>query len=291
MTGVAEPLGLPAEFGGPVTDGDNPLDEAGVFVPTSDVLPPDEFPQFASHEAASTRRRAGRSRRSRVSDTPASLHADDSYTRLTRTVDLSRRAATAAAAVPALLIIEAAYDHVIVEARTVGGDDWTTLPELEAAPRPTSPAECERRASCSSPPVPAALPRRCRLHDAGTSGDWNAFTGETGGWQRSRSTCPRTPGAGRAVDHLRERPDHRRRRRVRRRHPRGGGRRRRSRPTGSRARRALGRDRPARGQPANADEWQIGEQLVNAYAATSTEDTLLLGFGLEQLDCDASGPS
>ena len=43
---------------------------------------------------------------------------------------------------------------------------------------------------------------------------------------------------------------------------------------------------PAGSPPANA-EWEFGEQLVNFFAGTSTEDTLLLGFGLEQLSTDA----
>jgi hypothetical protein len=39
--------------------------------------------------------------------------------------------------------------------------------------------------------------------------------------------------------------------------------------------------RPA-GSPATAGRWVITEQL-NVFGGTSTEDTLLLGFGLEQL--------
>ena len=48
---------------------DNPLDEAGVFQPTSEVLPPDEFPQFTSWGSAEYQPsraqpvRAGRGRR------------------------------------------------------------------------------------------------------------------------------------------------------------------------------------------------------------------------------------
>ena len=59
-------------------------------------------------------------------------------------------------------------------------------------------------------------------------------------------------------------------------------------PTASRAQTsswtAAARPRAARRTRRN---WQIGESLVNCYAATSTEDTLLLGFGLEQLSSDA----
>ena len=41
------------------------------------------------------------------------------------------------------------------------------------------------------------------------------------------------------------------------------------------------------GSPPNSGNWQIGERLLDFYAGTSTEDTLLLGFGLEHLSTDA----
>ena len=51
-TGVGDPVdGWQATFGGPVVTGDNPLNQAGLFQPTSDVLPVGQFPQFASHGA------------------------------------------------------------------------------------------------------------------------------------------------------------------------------------------------------------------------------------------------
>ena len=57
-----------------------------MFQPTSDVLPPDEFPQFASQGVAEyVDAGATRSRRSRATGTPARVHADDCYMRLTRT--------------------------------------------------------------------------------------------------------------------------------------------------------------------------------------------------------------
>ena len=44
---------------------------------------------------------------------------------------------------------------------------------------------------------------------------------------------------------------------------------------------------PPAGSPPNARNWQIGDRLVNFFAGTSTQDSLLLGFGLEQLATDA----
>ncbi len=40
---------------------------------------------------------------------------------------------------------------------------------------------------------------------------------------------------------------------------------------------------PPQGSPGNEAAWEIGPKLINFYAGTSTRDTLLLGFGVEQL--------
>ena len=135
---------LTGALGGPVVEGDNPLDEAGFFQPTSDVLPPAQFPQFTSQGAAEYqaggsnpfapvegRRYAG------------AVHADDSYMRLTKTVDLTGSRA-AQLQFQLSLNSEAAYDHFIVEAHTVGQDNWTTLPELGGATTTDPPARVQR---------------------------------------------------------------------------------------------------------------------------------------------------
>ena len=41
------------------------------------------------------------------------------------------------------------------------------------------------------------------------------------------------------------------------------------------------------GSPESAGNWVVGEQPIGLTAGTATEDTLLLGFGLEQLATDA----
>ena len=48
------------------------------------------------------------------------------------------------------------------------------------------------------------------------------------------------------------------------------------------------RRRPAGGSPPNQGNWKIGEKLINAFGGVSTKDSLLLGFGLEQLSDDAA---
>ncbi len=84
--GTGDPItGFEGSFGGPATV-DNPLDEAGVFQATSNVLPPDEFPQFDSHEAAVYPIQGGPFAPVEGTRFAGVLHADDSYARLTRDV-------------------------------------------------------------------------------------------------------------------------------------------------------------------------------------------------------------
>ena len=156
---------LPGKLGGPVVEGDNPLDEAGSFQPTSEVLPADEFPQFSSQAAAEYTLGEGSPFAPVEGDRYAgALHADSSYMRLTKTVDLA--AATSAQLQFQLSInTEPSYDNVIVEAHTVGQDNWTTLPELNGGTQTDPPAECtDDGLPAGAASVPAPLPRRRRLH-------------------------------------------------------------------------------------------------------------------------------
>jgi hypothetical protein len=81
--------GVDATFGGAALSS-NPLDEAGTFAVTSDVLPVEQFPQFAS-EAAGTYRGSSDGAFDPVEGSwyVGLSHSDDSFTRLTRTIDLS----------------------------------------------------------------------------------------------------------------------------------------------------------------------------------------------------------
>ncbi|NUU22107.1 MAG: zinc carboxypeptidase [Streptomycetaceae bacterium] len=165
----------------------NPVNEAGGFLTTSTVLPPAQFPQFASTPAAEY---AG------VPSGPftpiegtkyvAGPHQDDSYMRLTRTIDLTSVTAADAAKLTAQLSydVEQGYDNVIVEAHTVGQDDWTTLPDLNGHSSSAVPAECEAGFYLKDHPFLAHyLTTTNPCTPTGTTGQWNAFTGNSGGWQ------------------------------------------------------------------------------------------------------------
>jgi Zinc carboxypeptidase/Immune inhibitor A peptidase M6 len=289
VAGIADPIeGFAGTFGGAGATPDNPLDEAGVFQPTSEVLPPDEFPQFTSWGSAEYPQAPGSPYAPVEGEQYAgAVHADGSYMRLTKTVTVP---ATGTAQLQFQLSIntEQRYDHVIVEAHTPGQDNWTTLPDLNGGTTTARPEECSDPgfllqlhpflrhyfggADCSGP---------------GTSGEWNSFTGSTDGWQQAAFdltgfrgpvelsityvTDPATGGVGAFVDDTRI-------------------------VFGGTVAEADGfegatstwtvSDQPA-GSPPNSNNWEIGPRLLNFYAGTSTEDTVLLGFGLEQLSSNA----
>ena len=186
--------GLEGTFGGPVVEGDNPLDEAGVFQPTSEVLPTGEFPQFASQGAAEYST-SGQNPYAPVEGTryAGAPHQDSSYMRLSKTVDLSG-ASAAELAFQLSASTEGGYDHVIVEAHTVGQDNWTTLPESGGATTTIRPLSASRTASSSSctrssstTSVVRAAPTTAPLV-SGTRSPARPTAG-----RRSRTTSRRTP--------------------------------------------------------------------------------------------------
>ena len=287
VTGVEDPL---EGYQGSFAAGDNPLDEAGVYQPTSEVLPPDEFPQFTSHGSVEYATQ-GVDPFAPVEGTryAGALHADASYMRLQKTIDLT--GATAAQLRFQLSIdTEPQYDNVIVEAHTVGQDNWTTLPDLNGGTQTDPPAECSDGGFLlSMHPFLEHYLGGADCTAPGTSGTWNSFTSgaTSGGWHQaavdlsgfageqvevaiSYVTDPNTGGVGAFVDDTHVIVDG---------VDSADG------FEGATSTWTVGGPPP--GSAPNAGNWQITEKLVNAFAGTSTEDTLLLGFGLEQLSSDA----
>jgi hypothetical protein len=181
--------GAAVALGGPATV-DNPLDEAGTLTPTSDVLPAEDFPLFASEPVGSYSGIAGGAFEPVEGDWyVGAVHTDDSYMRLSRTVDLSD---VTAAQTPQLRTqvsfeVEPEYDFVIVEAHPVGSDSWTTLAEVGSGLTSTAvPADCEQGFLLDTHPfllhyLTAGDP--CTA--TGTTGSWNAMTGSSDGWQQA----------------------------------------------------------------------------------------------------------
>ena len=180
---------------------------------------------------------------------------------------------------------ELGYDHVIVEAAPSGTDQWTTLPDLNGGTTNLAPIECEGGFLLAMHPfLTHYLTGGNPCGTTGSTGSWNSFTGESGGWQQvafdlsayvagpvdvkiSYVTDPNTGGIGAFVDDthvvttageldadgfesdtsLWE--------------PEGS-------PTGS---------------APNAGDFQFAGTLVEVAASVTTEDSVLLGYGIEQL--------
>ncbi|MFJ6983631.1 MULTISPECIES: M14 family zinc carboxypeptidase [unclassified Streptomyces] len=266
----------------------NPLDRAGTYGVTSDELPVATYPQFKSAGAGQFAGTVNPYGPFAGAWMAAAVHTDDAYKRLTRTVDLT---GTTAADQPALRTqllwdTEPGYDNAIVEVRTAGGDDWTTLPEKGGATSTTVPAECEAGFYVREHPQ---LLRYLTLGadgctPTGTTGAWNAFTGASSGWQQvnfdlsayagksievsiSYVTDPGSGGHGVLVDDA-------------------------SLVTGSTATETEGFETslgawkvggPPPGSPAVLKDWARTGALFQTYGAVTTDDTVLLGFGLEHL--------
>ncbi|MET0765921.1 MAG: M14 family zinc carboxypeptidase [Blastococcus sp.] len=275
ITGISTPLAGTSS---------NPIDEAGTFLPTSAVLPPDQFPQFAS--AVSGLYRGGPPGSLETFEGSwfaAASHADTSYMRLARAVDLTGVTAADAPALEFALSydVETGYDNVIVEAHHVGTDDWTTLPEAGGLTDTAPPAECEAGFLLALHPfLEHYLTGGDTCAPTGTSGSWNAITGTSDGWQQvafdlsayaggpvevsiSYVTDPAFGGAGVFVDQARVTagPD--------------------VEPEGFEI--DLGSwtvPGAPEGSPSNTGDFARAQSQVGA--AITTDDTVLLGFGIEQ---------
>jgi hypothetical protein len=291
MIGTGAPLtGAAADFGGPALT-DNPLNEAGSFTATSDILPVTRFPQFKSSASAAYQGAAGG-----AFDPLAggwyvgAAHTDDTWTRLARTVDLS---STTAAQAPSLNFgisydTEAGYDNVIVEAHTVGSDNWTTLPEADHRTDSTVPDECEAGFLVAEHPFLEHYLTQSEsgCTATGSTGSWNRLTGSSGGWQQvsfdlsayageqvevaiSYVTDPSAGGAGVFVDDTRV-------------------------TIAGAATQAEGFESAlgawtVPGAPAGSPTGMTGFKRAQSVfsAGVTTDDTVLLGFGVEQLSTPA----
>ncbi|MER6350127.1 M14 family zinc carboxypeptidase [Streptomyces sp. NPDC001595] len=270
----------------------NPLNAAGSFAVTSDTLPPATFPQFASAGAGRYPGTANPYGPYEGTSMAAVTHSDYAWNRLTRTIDLTAVTAADRPALRTQLLwdTEEGYDHAVLEARTAGADDWTTLPEAGGATGTAVPAECEAGYFIQAHP---ALERYLTLGDdgcapTGTSGAWNSFTGASEGWQEvsfdlsayagktvevslSYITDPGSGGRGVLADQA-------------------------SVVIGGTARQTDGFETslgawstpgPPAGSPAVIDDWGLSGELFQTYGAVATDDTVLLGFGLEHVPAAA----
>ncbi|WP_030197756.1 M14 family metallopeptidase [Streptomyces sp. NRRL S-87] len=265
-----------------------PLDRAGAYTVTSDSLPADRFPQFRSAAAGSYAGVVNPYAPYKGSGMAATVHDDDVWRRLVRTVDLT---GVAAADQPQLRLAlnwdtEPGYDHAVLEAHTTGAQDWTTLPEASGLTKKDVPADCGQGFFIHDHPF---LTHYLTLGAGGctatgSSGAWNSFSGSSGGWKQVSFDL--SPYAGRKVELALS-------------YVSDGG-------SGGRglfadeARLVVeGAQREdegfesslgawtAQGAPAGSPSvpgtWSRTGELFTSYASVTTRDTVLLGFGLEHL--------
>ncbi|WP_369388537.1 M14 family zinc carboxypeptidase [Streptomyces sp. CG1] len=270
----------------------NPLGRAGTYGVTSDALPVATYPQFKSAGAgrfAGTVNPYGPYSGSYMA---AAVHTDDAYKRLTRAIDLTGVSAADKPTLSARLLwdTEPGYDHAVIEAHTVGADDWTTLPEVGGATKAAVPADCGQGFLIGEHPW---LKHYLTLDGnactaTGTTGSWNSLTGSSGGWRQvafdlsayagksvevsiSYITDPGTGGHGVLADDV-------------------------SLVVGGTAKETEGFESslgawhvpgPPPGSPAVLKDWTRSGTLFQTYGAVTTDDTVLLGFGLEQVSSAA----
>ncbi|MDR6906464.1 hypothetical protein J2X63_002150 [Agromyces sp. 3263] len=157
-------------------------DHSNSFITTSGILDPATYPQFESWVSARWDREGGPFEPHTGDAYAYSQIADVSYKRLTRTIDVP--AGGASLSFWTSYDTEADWDHLIVEARTPGQDDWTTLPSEHTT---TSTGEsCPAGWRELHPQLDhyQTVIDDTACESSGTTGTWNAASGNSGGWQQ-----------------------------------------------------------------------------------------------------------
>jgi murein tripeptide amidase MpaA len=161
-------------------------DTTSSSIATSGILPPDEFPQFESWPSSRYDKPGGPFDPHTGEQYVYSQIADVSYKRLTREIEVP------ASGDQTLNFwtsydTEAAWDHLFVEARTAGGNDWTTLPATDQNGDPITTNDtgdsCPEGWHELHPWLERYQGADCSGSNASTGGEWNAVSGNSGGWE------------------------------------------------------------------------------------------------------------
>jgi Zinc carboxypeptidase len=183
VNGVDDPFeGLSWQFG---PDGADNQNMSASFVSTSGILSRTEFPQFNSWPSSRYDKPGG----------PFAPHTGDQYV-YSQISDVAYKRLTREIAVPASggnltfwtsYDTEPAWDHLFVEARTAGGDDWTTLPDANGHTTTAPGDSCAAGWRDLHPWLDhyQTFDRAAGTCTAtGTTGAWHAASGNSGGWQQ-----------------------------------------------------------------------------------------------------------
>ncbi len=181
-TGVDDPFtGLSWGLDDPIFGGNT--FRRSSFLSTSGILPTDQYEQFESWPAARYDKPGG----------PFNPHTGDQYV-YSQIADVSYKRLTREIAVPAAggsmtfwtsYDTEAEWDHLFVEARTPGGDNWTTLPDANGNTTTETGQSCPAGWVELHPHLAhyQTFDGAAACTAVGTTGAWNAASGNSVGWQ------------------------------------------------------------------------------------------------------------
>jgi hypothetical protein len=154
------------------------------YVATSGILPVDRFKQFESWPSSVWDKPGGPYAPHTGSQYVYSQIADVSYKRLARTINVPAGGATLSFWTS--YDTEPAWDHLFVEAHTPGQDNWTTLPDANGHTTTAVGDSCLEGWRDLHPQLDHY--QTWNGSDActatGTTGSWNAASGNSGGWQQ-----------------------------------------------------------------------------------------------------------
>jgi Zinc carboxypeptidase len=190
IVGTDDPFAGPPASGwtlGGGTSAGNQVHNAS-FLATSGVLDPKTYPQFDSWISAKWDRPGGPFAPHTGEFYVYSQIADITYKRLAQTIDVPAGGATMSFWTS--YDTEADWDHLFVEAHTVGEDNWTTLPDINGHTTQETGESCKAENSGGWRTLHPQLDHyqtqsgTSACTPTGTTGAWHAASGNSGGWQQ-----------------------------------------------------------------------------------------------------------
>jgi hypothetical protein len=157
---------------------------ANSFITTSGILPPSVYPQFTSWPSMKYDRPGG----------PFDPHTGSSYA-YSQIADVSFKSLERTVSVPGgggdltfwtSYNTEGEWDHLFVEAAPAGTEDWTTLPDANGHTTQATGQSCPAGWNALHPWLDhyQTITSATTCDPTGTTGSWNAASGNSAGWQQ-----------------------------------------------------------------------------------------------------------